>query len=334
VLTLLVGVVAVILQPFLVPVGWAAILTVASWPTFRRFEQHLGGRTAWTAALMTVLTIVVVVGPTVLVSILLAVEVEEAYVQLRLWLETHRIAIPDWVSQIPMVGPQLAARAESLLADPSSVTRWAAGQVGPWARRTAGIVGDLGRVIANAAVTLLTLFFLYRHGASLAGQIERLARQHAGERVHAMIQRAAATVRAVMYGMVFTALAQGALSMLGYWVAGLGAPVLLGGMTAVLAFVPFGAPIVYVPVSLWLVVQGRLAAGLGLLAWGILVVSTSDNVVRSWFISGATRVPFLLVFFGVLGGVAAFGPIGLFLGPVAIALLLDLWREWTETKAA
>lgn len=138
------------------------------------------------------------------------------------------------------------------------------------------------------------------------------------------------TVRAVTYGILLTALAQGALATLGYWVVGVGAPVLLGAATTFLALIPFGASIVYVPVSGWLLVQGRPVAGLLLLAWGILAVSTVDNVIRSWFISGTTQVPFLLVFLGVLGGLATFGAIGLFVGPVTITLLLLLWREWTE----
>jgi predicted PurR-regulated permease PerM len=144
------------------------------------------------------------------------------------------------------------------------------------------------------------------------------------------------TVRAVMYGTLATALAQALLVTLGTWVAGLGSPVLLGALTALLALTPVGTPLVYVPASAWLMLQGRVVAGLLLLGWGVLVVSMVDNVIRSWFLHGAARVPFLLGFFGVLGGLLAFGPIGLFLGPITMALLLTLWRDWTrpETTAA
>jgi len=204
----------------------------------------------------------------------------------------------------------------------------------PWSRTIVTTVGDLGRNLAGAGLALFALFFFYRHGSALLSQIERATHRLAGKRVHAMLLPLGQTVRAVTYGMLLTALAQGALATLGYWVAGLGAPVLLGAATTLLALVPFGAPIVYVPVSAWLLVQGRPLAGLLLLAWGILVVSTVDNLIRSWFISGTTRVPFLLVFLGVLGGLATFGAIGLFVGPVTITLLLVLWREWTEAGPA
>ena len=136
------------------------------------------------------------------------------------------------------------------------------------------------------------------------------------------------TIRAVMYGTLFAALSQGLLAMLGYWAAGLRAPVLLGALTALLALTPVGAALVYISASVWLLIDGRLAAGGLLLAWGVLVISLVDNVIRSWFLRGAVRVPFLLGFFGVLGGIAAFGAVGIFLGPIAIALLLALWREW------
>src|SRR2546426_153163 len=135
------------------------------------------------------------------------------------------------------------------------------------------------------------------------------------------------TIRAVMYGTLFTALSQGLLAMLGYWAAGLRAPVLLGALTALLALTPAGAALVYVSASVWLLLDGRLTAGGLLLAWGVVAVSMVDNIIRSWFLRGAVRVPFLLGFFGVLGGITAFGAVGIFLGPIAIALLLALWRE-------
>lgn len=328
-LAVLIAVVLIILQPFLVPIAWATILTVASWPAFRWLHTRLGGRTRLAAALMTLLMVVVVVGPTILVSRALALEVERTIADLKTWAQTASFAVPAWVGQIPWIGPTVVARIESLRADPSAVQRWALSQLGPWALNVASALGNVGRILANAGVALLTLFFLYLHGARIVGQIRRGARSAAGERVHGMIGPLGEAMRAVMYGMVFTALTQGALGLIGYWAAGFRSPVLLGALTMVLAFFPFGAPVVYVPAGLSLLAEGRLVAGVLLLAWGALVVSSSDNVIRSWFISGATQTPFLLVVFGVLGGVAAFGSLGLFIGPIAIALLLELWREWT-----
>jgi predicted PurR-regulated permease PerM len=136
--------------------------------------------------------------------------------------------------------------------------------------------------------------------------------------------------KAVVWGLVATALAQGALAGLGYWWAGVDAPVLFGAVTALVAMLPFGAPFVWGSIGIWLLVSGNLTAGIGLLVWGALVVSWIDNLIRPLVISSATRIPFLLVLFGVLGGLAAFGLIGLFLGPVILAVLVAVWREWLE----
>jgi predicted PurR-regulated permease PerM len=114
----------------------------------------------------------------------------------------------------------------------------------------------------------------------------------------------------------------------GYWWAGLAAPLLLGAITAVVALLPFGTPFTWGPIGLWLILSGQTAAGIGLLLWGTLVVSWIDNLVRPLVISGATHIPFPLILFGVLGGLAAFGMVGLFVGPVVLAILMAVWREW------
>jgi predicted PurR-regulated permease PerM len=142
------------------------------------------------------------------------------------------------------------------------------------------------------------------------------------------------TTRAVVYGLLVTALVQGTLAGLGYWVAGLSAPILLGLITTLFAMVPFATPIVWGGAGLWLLFQGEMVAGVGVLLWGALVVSQIDNIVRPLLISANTDIPFLLVLLGVLGGVLAFGLIGLFLGPIVLAVLLAVWREWAGQLSA
>jgi predicted PurR-regulated permease PerM len=144
----------------------------------------------------------------------------------------------------------------------------------------------------------------------------------------------AKTTRGVVYGLVLTAMAQGFLAGLGYWAAGTDVPVLLGALTALLALIPFGAPVVWASLGVWLIMTGDLWPGVGLLLWGGLVVSWVDNFIRPWAISSATRTPFLLVLIGVLGGLTAFGLIGLFIGPMVLAVLLAVWREWLKHQDA
>jgi len=129
---------------------------------------------------------------------------------------------------------------------------------------------------------------------------------------------------------VLTALAQGLLAGVGYAGAGLANPVFLGVLTALVALIPFGTPFAWGGVCIWLLVNGQTWPAIGLFLWGTFVVSWVDNIIRPLVISNATQMPFLLVMFGVLGGLAAFGMVGLFIGPVILAVLVAVWREWLE----
>ncbi len=126
-----------------------------------------------------------------------------------------------------------------------------------------------------------------------------------------------------------SALVQGAFAGVGYWVAGLGSPVTLGLITALFALIPFGTPLAWGGAGAWLLFQGETGAAIGVWIWGAAVVSQIDNVLRPLFISSVSAIPFLLVLFGVLGGILAFGLVGLFAGPIVLAVAWAIWREWT-----
>ena len=128
-------------------------------------------------------------------------------------------------------------------------------------------------------------------------------------------------------------MAQGLLAGIGYWGAGVEGPALLAVITGLVALLPFGTPFVWGSVGIWLLLTDKTIEGVGLLLWGLFAVSWVDNLIRPIMISGATKIPFLLVLFGVLGGLAAFGLIGLFLGPVILAVLVAVWQEWLEEQA-
>jgi len=149
-----------------------------------------------------------------------------------------------------------------------------------------------------------------------------------GPRIHHYLATISDTTRAVVYGIGLTAIAQALLAGVSYFVADVPNPMLLTIITFMLALIPFGPPISYTAVSLWLFSQGQTIEAIGVMAWGVRVVSTADNVIRPLVISGATQIPFLLIMFGVLGGIASFGLVGLFIGPVILAVLLAIWREW------
>jgi predicted PurR-regulated permease PerM len=194
------------------------------------------------------------------------------------------------------------------------------------------LVGGVGRNAAKFGLAVFALFFLYRHGDSVLAQFRGVATRWLGEAARGYIQAVGVTVRAVVFGIVLTALAQGLLAGLGYWVAGVSAPALWGMVTALVSLIPFVGPVVWIGLSLGLLAHGETQAALGLFLWGALVVSWVDNLIRPLVISGPTRIPFLLVFLGVLGGLNAFGLIGLFLGPVLLAVSVAIWREWLVHK--
>ena len=320
-----------VLEHFLVPLAWAGILVYVTWPIHARLRHALGGREGWAALLMTLLLTAALILPLLWLIATLRAELAGAYTAVTAWLAAdgpHRLPAP--VLAVPWFGDWLQALLDRYAAEPLALRQ----QLETWAQQGSGtaidVVGGVGRNAAKFGLALLIAFFLYRDGHSLVAQLRLVLYRFLGERVHAYFGAVGATTRAVVYGLVLTALAQGALAGLGYWAAGLDAPVLLAAVTVLVALIPFGTPFVWGTLGVWLLVKGETAAGLGLLAWGTFVVSWVDNLIRPLVISKATEIPFLIVMFGVLGGLAAFGMIGLFVGPVILAVLIAVWREWLE----
>jgi predicted PurR-regulated permease PerM len=189
--------------------------------------------------------------------------------------------------------------------------------------------GDIGRNIAKLLMAMVTLFFFYRDGDSVIQQAEFVVRRFMGDRVKPYINTAGKMTRAVLYGLLITALAQGLMAGVGYRMTGIQGPVLLGVLTGVLSVVPaIGTAIVWVPLSAWLLMTGPVWKGILLLVWGFVLVHPIDNVLRPFLISNVTRVPFLLVMFGAIGGLAAFGLVGVFVGPALLGVAMAIWREW------
>lgn len=320
--------VAVVLAPFVVAMLWAGILAFASWPLYVRLLRGFGGR-AWPAALcMTLFMSAVVVLPTLWLLLLLRADVGLLADHLAAELAAGRLHPPAFVADLPVVGSDIAAWLNAVLAEPARLKTELKALFGRLDTEALALIGGVGKNLAKLAFALFTLFFVYLHGLSLVAQARTILRSWLAERADGYIEAVASTTRAVVYGILLTALVQGAVAGLGYWVAGVAAPVTLTAVTVLVALVPFGTPLVWGSVAVWLLFTGQTAAGVGLLLWGGLVVSWVDNVVRPVMLSRAGNIPFILALFGVLGGLAAFGMVGLFLGPVILAVALAVWREW------
>jgi predicted PurR-regulated permease PerM len=319
-----------VLNLFIVPVAWAAIVAYTTWPLYARLRERLGRRDNLASLLMTLLLTAAFVLPVLWLVAMLRTEMSGAYGAVTDYLSQGPDALPGAVKRLPWVGPWLQEKVGELSSNPDSMRE----QVSSWLEQGTGellsVLGGVGRNAGKLTFALVTVYFFYRDGEKLMDQLKRVLRSFIGIRFNGYLDAVAGTTKAVVYGLVLTAVAQGVLAGLGYWVAGVNAPALLGAVTMVLALIPFGTPLVWGAAGVWLLLKGDVGAGFGLLAWGTFVVSWVDNLIRPIVISNATQIPFLLVMFGVLGGLAAFGLIGLFVGPVILAVLIAVWGEWLE----
>jgi len=322
----------VVLHLFLVPVAWATILAYVTWPIYRRLRSLMRGNANGSALLMTITLSAAFILPAVWLIMLLRDELVAAYQSAAGYLDNAPLKLPELIARIPWLGQRLQELSNQLSADPTAFRE----QITEWGRQWTGevgqLVGGVGRNATKLGFALLALFFMYRDGESALDQVRHVLRRLLGDRLDGYLASIGGTTKAVVYGLVLTALAQGVLAGLGYWVAGMQAPVLLAAFTVLIALIPFGTPFVWGSIGIWLLFTGKTLAGFGLLLWGALVVSWVDNLIRPLVISSATRIPFLLVMFGVLGGLAAFGLVGLFVGPVILAVLMAVWREWLDEQ--
>jgi predicted PurR-regulated permease PerM len=322
-----------VLDHFITPVVWAVIMVYISWPLHRLMQRLCGGRATLAALGSSLILGALLAIPLIVGSFYLQAELVEIYRNLPVWLE-KKPTLPTFATHIPYLGQEL----QNLFGQADTLQELLKQRVLPLLRQYSGnlldVVGDLGYSAAKLFFALLTAFFFYRDGPDVTRQVRKVLRMLIGDQLDAYVTTSEETVKAVVYGIVLTAIAQGTLAGLGYWTVGLGTPILLAVVTMFFSMIPFGTPLVWGSASIWLLANGQQWEGVALALWGGLVVSWIDNVVRPLVISGATRIPFLLVFFGVLGGLARFGLVGLFLGPVVLAISLAVWREWLGRQAA
>jgi predicted PurR-regulated permease PerM len=322
-----------VLQPFIVPVVWAAILAYVTWPAYTRLLVALRDRRTVAALLMTLALTVAVIAPTAWLITLLRAEAVNVYRDFASILATGGPRLPEALLRLPWIGDWLREISERMASDPRALGDEIRLLIDRSFDEVRLILGGVGRNVAKLLIAVVSLFFLYRDGRAFTAQLTRVLEQLLGERVDSYLTAIGQTVKAVVYGLVLAALAQGSLAGVGYWAAGFEAPVTLAAVTTLAALIPFAVPLVWGGAGIWLLAVGKTAAGIGLLIWGATAVSWIDNVVRPLVISNQSRIPFLLVLFGVLGGLTAFGFVGLFVGPVILAILIAIWREWLlETR--
>lgn len=318
-----------VLRPFIVPLIWGGILAYVSWPLHQRVLRLVRNRAAAAALLTTMLVTFAIIVPLAWAVLLLQVEAVAAYTEVQAFLASNP-TLPPALLDLPWIGPWAQQMLERLSADPTAIRGQFLLLLEQSSLEVTRLIGGVGRNAAKLFFAVLSMFFLLRDGPRVLREARAILEGILGPRVHDYLNAIGATTQAVVYALILGAIAQGVVAGFGYWIFGVKAPVLMGAVTVLIALIPFGAPLVWLSLSIWMMITGNVWSGIGLLLWGLLLVSWMDNIVRPLVISNATRMPFLLVVFGVLGGVLAFGLVGLFIGPVLLAVSLAIWREWFE----
>ena len=318
----------IVIAPFIVPLAWAGVLSYVTWPVAERIRLCCNGRDALAASICTALVAITLFLPLLWLVWLAQQEFANAYSALQAFL-AEPLPVVDKLKNLPVLGSWLIHLQESISNNPQGLSAiiktWLANHV----NELAIVAGGIGKNLVKLIFVVIILFFFYRDGARIARELRHVLARFIGVQAHDYLQAAGNTTRAVVYGVLLTALVQGVLAGLGYWVAGLSSPVIFGVVTAILALIPFCTPLAWGTAGFWLLMQGHTAEAIGVWIWGAAVVSQLDNLLRPMLINSVSPIPFLLVLFGVLGGLLAFGLIGLFIGPIVLAVVWAVWREWT-----
>lgn len=317
-----------VLRPFLAPLVWASLLVIASWPALLRIEAWLGHRRRAAIAVMMGLVLLVFIIPFLLMLGALVEQAPEVVAWVRQLLQQGLPAPPAWVAEIPGFGARIAAKwSELAAAGPEGL----AARVTPVAEFLVGWVvreaGGIGLLVLHFLLTLLLTALLFAKGEVFGSAVLRFARRLAGDRGERTAVLAARSVRAVAVGVVVTALVQSAAGSLGLLIAGVPALGLLTAVMFLASIAQVGAAPVLVLAAVWLFCHDASGWGIALVVWAV-VVGSIDNVIRPLLIRKGVELPLLLIFAGVIGGLIAYGPIGLFVGPVVLAVGHALLSAW------
>lgn len=327
IMALLLGACLLVLLPFVSALLWAGVLTISSWPLYCRLVNGLGGRRTLAAVLVALAMICVILLPFVVVVSTLTDSVKDLVAVTHRWAEAGPPAPPEWLAKVPGVGVQADEYWRRMAADTSKLVEPAKQLVTPVSGVLLNVGLALGRGVLELALSIIITFFLLRGGSTLSGQLDAAVHRLIGERGRHLLTVAVKTVRGVVYGILGTALVQAVMAGIGFAIAGVPGAAMLTLLTFFLSVVPFGPPLIWVPATLWLFNQEGTGWGIFMLVWG-LGVSSVDNIVKPWLISQGSDMPFLLVFFGCIGGALAFGFIGVFIGPTLLAVGYRLLQEW------
>lgn len=317
-----------VLAPFFPAILFAVVIAVSTWPAYTWLRGRLGGRGSVASLLACSLTLLVALGPVLLLLMSLGDAARWTLGLLDRGLGEGLPAAPAWLDAVPLIGPAAAQWWTKLGSDPESLKELGALFAAP-ARQAALVSGRaLGNAALQVALTALLLFVLYRSGEALAHRLRQAAQRVGGSFAQELVDTARDSMTGVMFGVLGAGLAQATVAAIGFSIVGMPSPFLLGALTFVLSMVPFGPPLIWGGAAVWLFQHDQTGWGLFMLVYGLFGISSIDNVLKPLLISRANHLPFVLTLMGVVGGVLSFGVMGVFLGPTLLALSVDLGGQW------
>jgi predicted PurR-regulated permease PerM len=316
----------VIVKPFIPALLLAIIFTLATWPAYTWLTAKLNDRKTLAAILMTIALSACFIVPLIFLGTSLAENFSRLYTGMIAPLMASPDSPPVWLSDIPVAGPYLQDLWMEYVATSLKESANLKEQVAP---KLIAVGAMLGRGMLDVSLGVLIAFFLFRHGNSVARRVNHLITKFVGSRGQHLLLVSKQTLIGVIYGVLGTALAQGALAGIGFYIAGVPGATFLGFVTMIVSFIPMAPPLVWVPAAFWLFTNGDIGAGVFMSVWGLFVISGVDNIIRPYFISLGSSLPLPLIFLGVFGGVIAFGFIGLFIGPTLLTVAYALLIEWS-----
>ncbi|MBN9241603.1 MAG: AI-2E family transporter [Mesorhizobium sp.] len=316
---------------FLFPVLAALVIAFASWPLYRRLLAAVGGNRTWAATIAILSILAFLVIP-------ISFAGKYAVHEMREWgiwaIEANRFGAPTphWIAALPVVGEWLSEQWQAQFGHRGGVGELIQIVSGANIRSIYQTVlaagGSAFSLLLTILFMLIALFFAYRDGESFAAQVDRLGERILPTRWERISRVVPATISSTVTGMTVIAIGEGLVLGIAYWLAGVPSPVTLGALTGVMALIPGGAPLSFTLVSIYLAASGTPFAGLALFLWGSVELFVVDKTIRPKLVGGPIKLPFLPTFFGLIGGVKTMGFLGLFIGPVLMALLVAIWREW------
>jgi predicted PurR-regulated permease PerM len=324
----------VVLKPFLPALLWAVILSVSSWPLYVRLERLLGGRRSLAALLMTTGVALVLLLPVVMLGVRLSESAAQATQMARQWFEVGLPPLPERLYRLPIIGARLQEFWQRVAQDRAELAVSVQPYIGVAREWLIALGGDLLQAILQVTIGLFVAFFFYRDGRTTVDMLSQIATRLTGPRSGRLLQAASNTVNGVVQGVLGTSLIQAVLMAVALRIAGVPAALFLGFVSFFLSLIPAGLTLLWLPAAIWFSSQGATGWAVFIAVSG-LFVGTIDNWLRPLLIVKQSELPLVLILLGVLGGALVLGFLGIFVGPVLLAVGYSLLREWgsVETTA-